>query len=250
MKKLFRSSLLLLSALCFFSCSEKGTQGTDGQREFADYVDTRIGAEAWKGKSTLSTPEEPKGFVYPGVGFTNPMVQLTPQTAKTDRPYYSSDPLLQGFRASHYPNGTAMSEYGAITIMPMVGELNGRPHERASKYSHDKEIAKPYYYSVMLENYNIQTELTGVSKAGMLRFTFPAAEQAHIVIDNPRSEFENYFRVIPERNEIEGYNSGELFGNSLARPVDFDKCLKDLNGKEVRLKLEFSSCDLYSFIFE
>ena len=87
----------------------------------------------------------------------------------------------------------------------MVGELNGRPHERASKYSHDKEIAKPYYYSVMLENYNIQTELTGVSKAGMLRFTFPAAEQAHIVIDNPRSEFENYFRVIPERNEIEGY---------------------------------------------
>ena len=119
MKKLFRSSLLLLSALCFFSCSEKGTQGTDGQREFADYVDTRIGAEAWKGKSTLSTPEEPKGFVYPGVGFTNPMVQLTPQTAKTDRPYYSSDPLLQGFRASHYPNGTAMSEYGAITIMPM-----------------------------------------------------------------------------------------------------------------------------------
>ena len=61
MKKLFRSSLLLLSALCFFSCSEKGTQSTDGQREFADYVDTRIGAEAWKGKSTLSTPEEPKG---------------------------------------------------------------------------------------------------------------------------------------------------------------------------------------------
>jgi len=42
----------------------------------------------------------------------------------------------------------------------------------------------------------------------------------------------------------------ELFGNSIARPVDFDKSLEDLNGKEVRLKLEFSSCDLYSFIFE
>lgn len=212
MKKLFQSSLLILSVLCFISCSEKGTQNADGQRAFADYVDTRYGAEAWKGKSTLSTPEEPKGFVYPGVGHTNPMMQLTPQTVKTDRPYYSSDPLLQGFRASHYPNGTAMSEYGAITIMPLVGELNARPHERASDYSHDKEIAKPYYYSVMLEDYNIQTELTGVSKAGILRFTFPASEQAHIVIDNPRSEFENFFRVIPERNEIEGYitNAGRV----------------------------------------
>ena len=51
-------------------------------------------------------------------------------------------------------------------------------------------------------------------------------------------------------NEIEGYHSGELFGNSIARPVDFEKSLTDLSGKEVRLKFEFSSCDLFSFIFE
>ena len=51
-------------------------------------------------------------------------------------------------------------------------------------------------------------------------------------------------------NELEGYHSGELFGNSIARPVDFDKPLQDLNGKEVRLKFTFSSCDLYSFVFE
>lgn len=51
-------------------------------------------------------------------------------------------------------------------------------------------------------------------------------------------------------NELEGYHSGELFGNSLARPVDFDKSLAELKGKELRMKFEFSSCDLYSFIFE
>ena len=62
-----------------------------------------------------------------------------------------------------------------------------------------------------------------------------------------------YLKVIicdTDGNEIEGYNSGELFGNSIERTVDFDKSLKDLNGKEVRLKFQLSSCDLYSFIFE
>ena len=95
-----------------------------------DYVDTRIGTQAWKGQSTLSGPEEPRGFVYPGVGHPNAMIQLSPQTAKTDRCYFSDQPKIQGFRASHYPNGTSMSEYGSFTITPTVSKDLVRPHER------------------------------------------------------------------------------------------------------------------------
>lgn len=48
---------------------------------------------------------------------------------------------------------------------------------------------------------------------------------------------------------IEGYDSGNLFGNSLSRPVDFDAPLSSLSGKTVRLKIEIKDADLYSFRF-
>ena len=51
-------------------------------------------------------------------------------------------------------------------------------------------------------------------------------------------------------NPIEGYDSGNIFGDSVDRPVDFEKDLSSLSGKPVRLEIFLSDCDLYSFIFE
>lgn len=48
---------------------------------------------------------------------------------------------------------------------------------------------------------------------------------------------------------IVGYDSGRLFGNSVARPVDFDAPLSALAGKPVRLRITLSDADLYSFRF-
>ncbi len=48
-------------------------------------------------------------------------------------------------------------------------------------------------------------------------------------------------------NEIEGYDSKTIFGDSLSRPVDFEKPLFALKGKEVRIKFFLRDCDLYSF---
>ena len=213
-KRLFAGMALIAGIAASSSC-----QG-DGVKLPVDYVDTRIGTQAWEGPSTLSGPEEPRGFVYPGVGHPNAMVQLSPQTAKTDRCYFSDQPQIQGFRASHYPNGTAMSEYGSFTITPTVRKDLVRPHERASSYSHDKETATPYYYSVDLQDWSIKGELTGVSSSGMLRFTYPEAEEACLVIDNARSEYKTFFHVIPEKNEIEGYitNAGRVGNQGYTGP--------------------------------
>jgi hypothetical protein len=41
-----------------------------------------------------------------------------------------------------------------------------------------------------------------------------------------------------------------MFGNSVDRPVEFEKPLADLSGKAVRMKLNLWDCDLYSFCFE
>lgn len=49
---------------------------------------------------------------------------------------------------------------------------------------------------------------------------------------------------------VEGYDSLNLFGDTVDRNVDFEKPLGELSGKTVRLSFELSDCHLYSFIFE
>ena len=50
--------------------------------------------------------------------------------------------------------------------------------------------------------------------------------------------------------DIEGYDSGRLFGNSVSRPCDFEKSLSALCGKTVRMRLTMKDCDFYSFAFQ
>ena len=49
---------------------------------------------------------------------------------------------------------------------------------------------------------------------------------------------------------IEGYDSGRLFGDSIRRPVDFERPVTDLSGKPVRICFELKDADLYAFRFE
>ncbi len=50
-------------------------------------------------------------------------------------------------------------------------------------------------------------------------------------------------------NEIEGYKTCELFGDAIERHAVFEKSLKELEGKPIRLKFYLKDCDLYSFKF-
>ena len=51
-------------------------------------------------------------------------------------------------------------------------------------------------------------------------------------------------------NELDGYASYTMFGNSVDRPVEFERSLADLKGKTVRLKIKMKDAHLYSFVFE
>ena len=54
----------------------------------------------------------------------------------------------------------------------------------ASKYSHENEVVKPSYYSLLLDRYNINVELTASERVGMHRYTFPNDDsEKHVVID-------------------------------------------------------------------
>ena len=202
---MFRLEKSILAVLLAMGAFAK----TVAAQEQLNYVDTRIGTDEWQKESTLSVVEKPRGHVHPGVGATFAMSQFTAQTNLSDRPYFYYNPTIQGIRCTHFPNGAGMSEYGAFTIMPTTGELKILPEERGSSYSHDGEIAKPHYYSVKLDDYGIRMEITATSRAGYLRFTYPESQQAHIVIDDPRSRKGAYFKVNPESNEVEGFITNE-----------------------------------------
>ncbi len=58
MKKCFFIGMALLVAGIVIVSLNQCT----GKKLPVDYVDTRIGTQAWKGQSTLSGPEEPRGL--------------------------------------------------------------------------------------------------------------------------------------------------------------------------------------------
>ena len=60
----------------------------------------------------------------------------------------------------------------------------------------------------------------------------------------------NFTILDKDGKEIDGYKSSTLFGDSTNRPVRFEKSLKDLVGKEIKLKIELNDCNLYSYTFE
>ena len=62
-----------------------------------------------------------------------------------------------------------MSDYAVYSFMPMVGELVVNQDARATKFSHDNEIAKPHYYKVTFDN-GITTEMAPTTRGVHLRF--------------------------------------------------------------------------------
>jgi predicted alpha-1,2-mannosidase len=133
------------------------------------------------------------GHTYPGATRPFGMVQLSPDTRLTGwdgcSGYHYSDSIIYGFSHTHL-SGTGISDYGDILLMPTVGAVhlnalqNGAPENGyASRFQHRNETASPGYYSVRLDDDNILVELTATERAGLHRYTFPASQEANIIVD-------------------------------------------------------------------
>jgi predicted alpha-1,2-mannosidase len=68
-----------------------------------------------------------------------------------------------------------------LQILP--GDENDSKTGYRSSFDHKNEVASPGYYSVLLDAYNIKAELTATKRSGFHRYTFPASENANIIID-------------------------------------------------------------------
>jgi len=151
-----------------------------------------------------------EGQNIPVVGMPFAMTGWTPETRPTEdkcvAPYYYQDSKITGFRGTHWISGSCVAEYGSFTLMPTTGEIAITPEARASGFRHSAEISTPSYYSVRLERYNTRVELTGLERAGMLRIRFPSGQTGNLLIEPYVKQRVGLIRVIPEKNEIVGYN--------------------------------------------
>lgn len=174
------------------------------------YVDPLIGTDmrVVEGKDKNSTEE--RGQTMPAVGVPHGMTNWVAQTQATEQkchpPYYYYQDRIQGFRASHWMNGSCTQDYGSVTIMPLSGLLKTYVQQRASSFSHDEETSTPSYYRVFLEDYQIDAELTGLSRSGVMRFSFGEEGDRYLVIEPNSDEGQGFISVDVDRKEITGYN--------------------------------------------
>ena len=137
---------------------------------------------------------EEHGQTLPAVLVPNGQTFWTPQTRDTEKkcvaPFYYTDSLLQGFRASHWLVGGCTQDYGSFTVAPLGGELRLTAEERATRFSHSHETSHPYYYAVDLPDEHMRAELTGLSHAAALRITPTADGPVHLVVNHNSDEGE------------------------------------------------------------
>ncbi len=161
-------ALLLVGILTTQSCANSIER--DGA---ASFVNPFIGTDA-------------HGHTYPGATVPFGMVQLSPQTRLTGwdgcSGYHYSDSVIYGF-AHTALNGTGISDYGDILLMPVVGEPVFINTLYSSAFNKKEENASAAYYSVRLDKPGVLAEMTASPRVGYHRYTFPKSELSNIIID-------------------------------------------------------------------
>jgi len=214
-----RGTLVVIIAFAQFlfisSCKQKYDKSEFDPVEF---VNPLMGTDS---EYKLST-----GNTYPAIALPWGMNFWTPQTRNMNNgwAYTYNDYKIQGIKQTHQPSPW-INDYGAFSLMAVTGRLKVGGEERASWFSHKAEIAKPYYYSVYLADYDVTAEVTPTERTALFRFTFPAGDSSYILLD--AFDKGSMVKIIPEERKVIGYcrnNHGgvpENFRNYIV--ITFDK---------------------------
>jgi predicted alpha-1,2-mannosidase len=130
------------------------------------------------------------GITSPGARLPHSAVEAAPVNLNVElsypsgvaTPYYYGNPTMIGFTGGGGPT------YGARAqpmLMPVVGDWMVPPAYSEAYYDKAREKAAPGYYSVFLDSFKTKVELTATQSTALMRFTFPATERAHVILNLP-----------------------------------------------------------------
>ena len=281
--------LAIWSAIILHSgCTDHRTVSREtpsSQEDLVQYVDPMIGTKNM-------------GHTYPGATAPFGMVQLSPETNfipmydamgnyNRDTYRYCSgyqydDSTIFGFSHTHF-SGTGHSDLGDFLLMPVRGEVildPGKAEEENgyhSGFSHEYEIARPGYYSVLLDDYQVLAELTASERVGYHRYNWEGNDSLHIILDAMANiyhhENKNVWTFIRVENDtlITGYRQTHgwartrtvYFAMALSEPIvkyghkrfepvsyqgfyrrfDQENNFPEMSGREIRAYFTIAPCD-------
>lgn len=195
MNKILLYFAFVVISLTAVACS---SSKSELERDYASYVNPFIGTGG-------------HGHTHPAAIVPHGMIQPGPDTRingwDSSSGYYYNDSTINGFAHTRL-SGTGCADFGDFLIMPTVGDkdirfLGAESQSRsyASTYSHDKEKAEPGYYSVFLDRYGINAEMTATERAAIHRYRFPKSDKAGFILDldyniQPQTNLEMDVKVI------------------------------------------------------
>lgn len=167
--------------LMLFAAAAVAAGCTGGTGEsYTGYVDTGIGTGG-------------HGHVFVGANVPFGFVQVGPTSIPEEwdwtSGYHESDSTVIGFSHTHL-SGTGIGDLFDVTVMPVTGEVRyargteDDPESGLWSYAdRSREVSRPGYYRVPLTRYDITAEMSATQRVGIHRYTFPAADDAAVVID-------------------------------------------------------------------
>ena len=216
MKNLYKVASVLVALLVAVGLATSSCSRQETCNDYTQYVNVFIGTGG-------------HGHTYPGAVVPHGAIQPSPDTRiygwDACSGYYYNDSTINGFSHTHL-SGTGCCDLGDVLIMPTVGEQDitqeeerGQTKAYASAFSHEREKAEPGYYSVMLDRYGIQAEITSTTRGAIHRWTFPKTEDAGVIVDLDYS-LEDQTNI---GMQLEVISDTEVVGHKMTKYWAFDQ---------------------------
>lgn len=200
------------------------------------------------------------GHTYPGAAYPFGMMQLSPDSRLTGWDgcggYHYSDSIIYGFSHTHL-SGTGVSDYGDLLIFPFTGDYlwensfrKLRNEGYGSSFSHKNESANAGYYSVLLDDSQINVELTTTNRCGYHKYYFQENDTKKIIIDLEHRDqlldsdliFLNDTTIVGKRiSRAWAEEQHFYFTIKFSEPPTKRQFKKNEKGQASKLILEFSS---------
>lgn len=166
-----KRTILFLQVVCiclFSGCKE--TLASQLYENVAQYVDPFIGTGF-------------HGHTFPGPTRPFSMVQLSPDTHilgwDASSGYHYDDQVIYAFSHTHL-SGTGIGDLGDVALLPFSGGDSIKP---IATFNKSTEKASPGFYTVKLDNFGVNVELTTTDRAGFHRYTYDNPADRRVMLD-------------------------------------------------------------------
>ncbi len=154
------------------------------------------------------------GHTFPGATAPFGFMQLSPDTRYEGWDgcggYHYSDDYIYGFSHTHL-SGTGVPDYADLLVVPQSGKLNTVPGYKDKKgfgahFTHEAESAAPGFYSVKLQEPEIDVRLTADVHSGLHEYTFHRKkDRKFIVLDfDYRDQLLSYDMQVVDNQHLKG----------------------------------------------